>query len=92
MSACARSMHSSVRVGACLCMSARACAREWRRNAIARPRDVCHHVCMCMSECMYMHVDVRVDSMHACVRVRTCVRARVESGTRARAIHLRIFV
>ncbi len=31
MYACARSMHFSVRVGACLCMSARTCARErWR--------------------------------------------------------------
>ena len=70
-------------------MSTRACARERRErrcNATALPLDVCHHVCMYMCECMYVHMDVRVDSMQACVRVRTCVRARVESGTRARPI------
>jgi hypothetical protein len=33
---------------------------------------------------MYVHMDVRVDSMHVCVRVRACVRARVGSGTGAR--------
>jgi hypothetical protein len=31
-------------------MSARACAREWQRNATARPLDVIHHVGMYMCE------------------------------------------
>ena len=59
MSVCARSVHPSVRVGACLCMSSRACARERRRNTTARPLDVCHHVCMCMCACARgMHLSV----------------------------------
>ncbi len=73
--ACACSVHF-VHVRARLCMSARACSRErrqWRRNATAGPLDVYHPVCMYMCECVYMHMDVRVDSMPVCARVRTCV-------------------
>ena len=86
-SACARSMHSSVRVRACLCMSACACARERRRNATARPLDVCHHVCMCVCECMHVHVCVRVDSMQACAsrHVRLCLEACTGALVRTRA-------
>ncbi len=83
----ARRMHFGVRVRAHLRVSARACVRERcerRRNTTARPLDVIHHVGMCMSECMNVHMCVRVDSMQGCVRVRTCVRARGGSGTCAR--------
>jgi hypothetical protein len=83
-SACARSMHSRVRAGACLCMSARACARERRRNATARPLVVCHHVCMCMWECMHVHMCVRVDSLQACasrhIKMRACVDGSASTG------------
>jgi hypothetical protein len=76
-------------LGACLCMSAHACARERRRNATARPLDVCHHVRMCMCECMYVHMCVRVDSMQACasrrVRMPTCAHAHAH-----RRLHLRL--
>jgi hypothetical protein len=49
----------------------------------ARRLDVYHNVGMYTCECMYMHVHVRVDSMHVRVHARTCTRARVGSGTRA---------
>ena len=85
MYACARSVHSSVRVRTRLCVSARACARErreWRRNPSARPPNVCHYVHMYVGtstcERMYMHMCVRVDPMQACARVRACLRARRE--------------
>jgi hypothetical protein len=86
MYACARSVHSSVRVRTRLCMSARACAREpreRRRNPSARPPYVCHCVQMYVGtstcERMYMHMlCVRVDPMQACARVRACLRARRE--------------
>jgi hypothetical protein len=76
MHACARSVHSSVRVRTRLCVSARACARERRerrRNPSARPPNVCHcvHMYVGTSTCerMYMHMCVRVDPMQACARV-----------------------
>ena len=79
-SACARSVHSSVRVGARMCMSARACARERRerrRNPSARPPNVCHyaHIYVGTSTCdrMYMHMYVRACRSHASV----CACARV---------------
>ncbi len=89
MYVCMRALveYISACVRARLCMSARACAREQRerrRNTTARPLDVCHHVGMYMCECMYMHTCVRVGSLRVCVRVRTCMCARVGSGTRAR--------
>jgi hypothetical protein len=70
-------------------MSARACARaqrERRRNTTARPLYVYHHVCMYVNACMYMQMDVHVDSMQACVRVRACMCARVGSGTCAQGL------
>ena len=85
MYACARSVHSSVRVRTRLCVSARACARERRerrRNPSARPPNVCHCVHMYVGtstwERMYMHMCVRVDPMQACARARACLRARRE--------------
>jgi hypothetical protein len=71
----------------CLCMSVRACARERRRNATARPLDVCHHVCMCMCGCMHVHMCVRVDSMQACAsrHVRLCLEACTGALVRTRA-------
>ncbi len=64
----------------CTCVCARAAGAAARHDRATS--DVCHHVGMCMCECMNVHMDVRVDSMPVCVRVRTC--ARVGSGTRAR--------
>ncbi len=82
MHACARGVHSSVRVRTRLCVSARACARERRerrRNARSRPPHVCHYVhnYVGTSTCerMYMHMCVRVDPMQACARVRAWLRA-----------------
>ncbi len=92
MYACARSVHSSVRVRTRLCMSARACARERRerrRNPSARPPNLCDYVHMYVGastcERMHMHICVRVDPMQACVRARACLRARRERRRKPRS-------
>ena len=93
MYACARSVHSIVRVRTRLCVSARACARErreWRPNPSARPPNVCHYVHMYVGtstcERMYMHMCVRVDPMQACASMcaRVCARGGSGDATRGR--------
>jgi hypothetical protein len=93
MSECASRMHFSVRVRARLCMSARACARERRerrRNTTARPLDVYHHVCMSTCECVYLHMDVCVDSMQ--VRVRARARRELHRRAPTRRVSLRAYI
>jgi hypothetical protein len=65
ISACARALAHEC---ACVCARAAGAAAQHERT----PEGI-HHVGMYMFECVHVHMDVRLDCMQVCVRVRTCV-------------------
>ncbi len=90
MYACARSVHSSVRVRTRLCVRARACLRarrERRRIPRLRPLVMCHyvHIYVGMSEpiCICKRAYMEYMSARMCECVCACERASGAARTRA---------
>jgi hypothetical protein len=98
MYACARSVHSSVRVRTRLCVSAVCeCARarrERRSNPSARPPNVCHyaHTYVCGHVYVRAHVHAYVCACRSHASVCARVSARGGSGGALRARDLQMCV